>query len=219
MADTYSPELNDQPMDGIFGVAYVQDPVTPAPTWWGSILNSGQVASAEISFYAVPHQPHFSELTLGGRDPTKFHGPVTALDMDKASSQSYGAYIIDLPAVYIDGKRVTNKTAPGKPPLPAGSANLDYGTSAIVAPSYEAARDLYAQISPKIYELDPLGAWGAPCDILGSLGKDIVFTLGSTGKLQRNMTLAKEDFNVGPYPGLNGICQAAVTHPGHFSAQ
>lgn len=217
VANTYSPELNDQPMDGIFGVAYSQDSEDPHPSWWKSIVDSGQVPSAEISFFAVPGQPHGSELTLGGRDPSKFHGPVTVLDLDEVASRGYGAYIIDLPAIYIDGKRVTNKTAPGKPPLPYGSINLDYGSSVVVAPSREAARDLYAQISPKIYEIDPLGAWGASCDVLDRVKKDIVFTFGSTGKWQRNMTLAKEDFNVGPYPGQKGICQAVINHFGNFS--
>lgn len=164
VADTYSPELNDQPMDGIFGVAYAQGGEDPKPSWWKSVVDSGKVPSAEISFYVVPGKPHSSELTLGGRDPTKYHGPVTTLDLDEVSSTGYGAYIIDLPAIYIDGKRVTNSTAPGRPPLPYGSINLDYGSSVVAAPSLEAARELYSRISPKIQVIDPLGAWGAPCE-------------------------------------------------------
>jgi cathepsin D len=207
-ADTYGEAINNQPMDGIFGLSIVNG----NSYWWETIVNSGQVPSPEFSFFMLPGIKYGSELTLGGRDPTKFKGPVTDIDLNRNISLGYHAWIMDLPAVYIDGKRVTNKTAPGTPPLPYGLANMDSATASIVAPDYETARDLYAQISPEIYQIDPVGAWGAKCDVVNRVAKAVTFTFGETGKQQINLTMPASAFNAGPYPGQerNNICQSII---------
>lgn len=213
VADTYVEALNDQPLDGLFGMSIVNG----SYSWWENVVNSGQVPSPEFSFYMIPGQKYGGELTLGGRDPSKFKGPVVDVDLNKATSLNYHFWAMDLPAVYVEGKRVTNKTAPGNPPIPYGIANMDSATSSIVAPDYDTAAAVYAAISPKIYQIDPAGAWGAPCRIVDQVARDVTFTFGTEGKQQVNLTMSKSAFNAGPYPGQPGICQTIILNT--FDAQ
>jgi hypothetical protein len=205
VADTYADALVMQPMDGILGLS-IETPGNFSFYWY--LVHSGQLPAPEYSWYMEPGQRRGSQLTLGGTDRSKYRGEITYLDLNVEISQAISSWVMDLPAIYIDGKVVVNTTAPGNPPLPFAEMLLDGGTSFMGAPNYETARDLYAQISPLITQIDPAGAWGAPCDIIDGLAKDVTFLFGTPGQTQLNMTVPKEFFNAGPYPGLPGICQA-----------
>lgn len=92
---------------------------------------------------------------------------------------------------------------------------LDSGTSSIMAPSYAVAEALYAQISPAIYQIDPVGTWGAPCAVMDALAPDITFTIGQEGEDNTllNVTMPGRVFNLGPYnSSLPTTCQAAVNN-------
>jgi len=80
-----------------------------------------------------------------------------------------------------------------------------------VVPDVATATDLYSQISSEIVQLDGIGSWGAKCEIVDKVAADFTFTLGQ-GEQLFNATVPKEFFNLGPFPGMPGICQAVFEH-------
>ncbi len=75
------------------------------------------------------------------------------------------------------------------------------------------AKDIYAAVSPKIRQIDARGAWGAECDVMKTLAPSLTFTLADATGASLDVTVDPGSFNVGPYPGQPGICQAVVLHP------
>ncbi|EON96397.1 putative acid protease protein [Phaeoacremonium minimum UCRPA7] len=82
-----------------------------------------------------------------------------------------------------------------------------------MTPDYNTTRDLYAQIDDRFVQIDPLGAWGAPCRKMDTIAKDITITFGPSSGTRLNVTIPKRFFNLGPYPGKPGFCQAVFSNP------
>ncbi|CAK7202681.1 hypothetical protein SEUCBS139899_005407 [Sporothrix eucalyptigena] len=96
----------------------------------------------------------------------------------------------------------------------AGYAILDTGTAFIQAPDNDTVANIYSAISDQIVPIDTVGSWGASCEHLeqlAALGKDLSITFNFADGV--NATLPAENFNQGAYPGLDGICQAAILTP------
>ncbi|KAH8903387.1 acid protease [Coniochaeta sp. PMI_546] len=204
----YDAALIEQPFDGILGMG-IESATNHSFYWY--LVNSGQLPGPEFSFYIEPREVHGSEITLGGVDKGKYKGDIDYVPLSPISTDyRVMSWVLELPALYVDGKRVVNTTDPGKgSPLPYAEAKLDTGTSFMGCPNNETARDIYAAISPLIYEIDPaLGIWGAACNIIDRVAKDVTFTFGTVGGKQLNMTVPKENFNAGPLPGNPSLCQA-----------
>lgn len=183
-------------------------------SWYWNLVDSGQLDSAIYSFYIPPGDINGGEVTLGGIDDTKFEGELEWSRCDLKATTLFGAYVLDQLAMYSDGSLLNNGTSADGTvePLPVGFAIMDTGTAFMQTPDYATAENLYAQISPNITQIDPAGAWGAPCDELDAIAPDLTFTLGTTAAAV-NVTIPKEYFNLGEYPGLTGICQALFNNP------
>lgn len=146
---------------------------------------------------------------LGGTDPSKYTGKLTTIPLS-STINNIGAWVLDNPAAYIDGAPILNSSNSNQP-VGNGIILFDTGTPFLMTPDLPTATDLYAQISPDIYMLDDLGSWGANCSILDAVAVEFTFTVGPPGG-ELNITLPKNQFNLGPYPGLDGVCQAVFEH-------
>lgn len=203
----YDPALVEQPFDGLLGMN-IEIATNHSFYWY--LVESGQLPAPEFSYYIEPREVHGSQITLGGVDKSKYKGEISTLPLSPiAADPRVVAWVLQLPAIYIEGKRVVNTTEPGiGAPLPYAEAKLDIATSFMGCPNNETARDMYALISPLIYEIDPvLGIWGAACDVVDRVAKDVTFTFGAEGGPQLNMTVPKENFNAGPLPWNTSLCQ------------
>lgn len=180
------------------------------------------------------------ELTLGGVDESKFAAGSTLewVSLDETLATAHGQWVVDMPAIFVNGEQLlidSNALAADIASSSSESAEntntdttiadtnemvpypqsivqvLDSGTSFIMAPSYTVAQALYAQISPKIYQIDPVvGTWGASCADMDGLANsaDISFTIDTL-----NVTLPSRVFNLGPYSSsLPEVCQAVVNN-------
>lgn len=195
-------------IDGILGLP-VEDSEYKGLEW--SLYDAGLLASPLFGIYIPPGQITGGQLTLG-LDDTKHDGTVTYVDLDNELSLLKQTWVMDLETVYVNGEKlqITTNTSTTRIAYPRALSVLDTGTAFISAPSYEVARDLYARISPKIYRIDPVGTWGAPCKDMETLTSNVTFLFGYDGGSQANVTLPAKSLNLGPYPGKEGICQAAI---------
>lgn len=120
--------------DGIVGMAFSTIAQTRAATFFENLIASGAVEEDEFSFYlgrAASGTANDSELTLGGRDSTKYYGyfhtvPVTSTN---------GHWQVALDYVEVHGLLAGQ----------SAQAVIDTGTSTILAPS-AAAKEIMSRI-------------------------------------------------------------------------
>lgn len=211
LCDTMAAALNAMPIDGIMGMALPDPEAGTDQSWYWNLVDSGQLGSPFVGFYIPPGDINGGEVTLGGYDESKYTGDLVWVDAAAVVSKLFGSYVLNQYAMYSNGTLLTNGT--GSEAMPTGFAILDTGTAFMQTPDYQTAANIYAQISPLITQIDPAGAWGAPCDELDSVAPDLTFTLGSSAAPVVNVTIPREHFNLGEYPGLSGICQAIFNNP------
>lgn len=212
LCESYAEVLDISGIDGIMGMS-LPDSGGSVTSWYWNLVNDGQLDSALYSFYVPPGDIDGGEVTLGGVDESKVEGDIIYLDLDAELTNLYSAYSVDQYAMYSNGKLLTNASSTNPDaPLPSGWAILDTGTAFMQTPDYDTAKNIYAQISPNITQIDPAGAWGAPCEELENIAPDLTFTLGSADKAL-NLTIPKEYFSLGEYPNQPGICQALFNNP------
>ncbi|KAM3418932.1 hypothetical protein BST61_g4890 [Cercospora zeina] len=159
--------------DSLMGMAFQSIANSQQPPFFFTLINEGKVSPTEFSFYLGRQKSgtaQNSELTLGGRDSSKYTGAVTSVPV---TSQTYWQVAIDGASV---GKNAALATT-------SGQAAIDTGTTLIVAP-YAAAISIFAQIPGSIPL--PLGA-----SILG-------FAYPCASKPQVNLQFAGKKFVVNP---------------------
>lgn len=185
-------------------------------SWYWHLVDDGQLDSPYYSFYIPPGDINGGEVTLGGIDDTKYTGDIEWTNCPRVATELFEAYVLDQYAIYSNGVLLNN----GTEAMPQGFTILDTGSAFMQVPDYDTAKNIYAQISPNITQIDPAGAWGAPCDELEAVAPDLTFTLGgSNSKNALNVTIPAASFNLGEYPGLDGICQAVFNNPsGSFAS-
>jgi cathepsin D len=210
LADSYAQALDDMPIDGIIGMSPPNVSSIGTPFFW-YLVDSGQIDSPIFSFYIPPFPSKGAEITLGGIDESKLKGAIDYVSLNADLSALAGSWIMDQSAIYAGGKLLGN-SSDGATPLPASYSFLDTGTAFMQTPDFGTAKELYAQISPLIYQIDPAGAWGAPCAVLDAVATPLTFTLG-TADTAANFTIPASNFNIGQYPGQPGICQAVFNNP------
>ncbi|KAK8045840.1 aspartic peptidase domain-containing protein [Apiospora saccharicola] len=216
LCDSYASVLDDQPIDGIIGLGVPSDDDSEVRPWFWNLFESGQLPSATFSFYTPAGSLDGAELTLGGMDQSKYKGDLAWTILSQGQPGAPEGWVVDHQAMVITSES-TDKDGTPKNPIQIhnapgdvgtlGWAVLDTGTAFIQTPDNATAARTYAQISPDITQIDPAGAWGAPCDSLNAMAPHITFTLGS-GAWTANVTMPKSAFNLGEYPGKPGICQA-----------
>lgn len=219
--------LTTQPgIDGVLGLGVLGS--DPAALQW-ALLEAGVLGSGVYGLYLPSGQVSGGEMTLGGIDESKFAAgaSLTWVPLDKTLAAGHAQWVMDMQTIYVNGAQLlidssavgdaTSSSTNGSSqmvPYPKSIIQvLDSGTSSIMAPSYPVAQALYAQISPKIYQIDPIGTWGAPCADLDDITADITFTIGTEGDQTLNVTIPSSVFNLGPYnSSLETICQAVVNN-------
>ncbi|KAK1833457.1 hypothetical protein QBC39DRAFT_346076 [Podospora conica] len=220
LCDTYGPALAAQPADGIFGLGTATtaswDGVNSFQTIYQALVNSGQLPSAVFGFHLIPGQKFGSQLTLGGVDKSRSKGPTRYARLDRPLSEGKMSWVIDVVSTTVkNGLPAPVPAINGSNLAVTGVSLLDGATSYCITPDLATARDLYARVSPAIVPIDTKGSWGAPCATLDAAAKDIVFRVGKAGELDGliDVTIPKKFFNLGPYAGLPGICQALFANP------
>ncbi|KAI4592707.1 hypothetical protein KJ359_010466 [Pestalotiopsis sp. 9143b] len=198
LVDESAAALNKMPVDGILGLGAPNVTGINQTPWYWNLYYSGQLASPVFAFYTPAGDIDGAELTLGGIDETKYTGEIPYTKLESAR----GGYTLRQSGLYIDGA-VFSKT---------GTAILDTGTAFMQTPNYATAKKLYAAISPNITQIDAAGAWGLPCDEIDAVAPELTFTFGPVGGAL-NLTIPKEAFNLGEYPGQPGICQTLFNNP------
>lgn len=218
----------------------------PAALQW-ALLEAGVLDSGVYGLYLPSGEVSGGEITLGVVDESKFAPDtnLTWVPLNQELAAEHTQWVMDMQTIYINGEQLLiNSTAvrgdPSSSPSSSSASTknstifmpypqsiiqvLDSGTSSIMAPSYAVAEALYAQISPKIYQIDPVGTWGAPCVDMDALDADITFTIGTAAAENQeggesgpqqllNVTIPSRVFNLGPYnSSLEDICQAVVNN-------
>lgn len=213
LCDQQDPSFSDQgEIDGILGLPIEADNRAGPGLEW-ALYDAGLLADPVFGIYTPPGQITGGQLTLGGVDKTKYEGDLILLDLNKELAVERPTWILDIQTIFIGGQQllitVDNSTA--KVGYPQALSILDTGTAHMQAPTYQVARDIYATISPDIYQIDPVGTWGGPCALMESITSDITFFFnGATTQLK--LTLPGQSINLGPYPGKEGICQGVITN-------
>lgn len=213
LCDQQDPSFSAQgEIDGILGLPIEADEMGPGFQW--ALHDAGLLASPVFVIYTPPGQISGGQLTLGGLDENKYEGSLTYVDLNQGLALFKGTWVMDIETIFINGEQlqITPNTSAVEAGYPQALSILDTGTAHVQAPTYQIARDIYATISPDIYEIDPVGTWGAPCSVMEAITPDITFLFGYDGATQANVTLPGKSFNLGPYPGKDDICQAVITH-------
>lgn len=121
--------------DGLAGMAFSKIAQDNGTTFFENLVAQGAVEADEFGFYlgrVSGGTEKDSELTLGGRDSTKYTGSFVTVPV---SSQTY--WQIDLDGVNVGGAAVANTK---------GQAAIDTGTTILLAPTAAAAA-VFAKIS------------------------------------------------------------------------
>lgn len=225
--------LNTQPgIDGVLGLGVTGS--DPAALQW-ALLEAGVLGSGVYGLYLPSGEVSGGEITLGGVDESKFAtgASLTWVPLDANLAAKHEQWVMNMQTIYVNGEQflisssavddsayssaaMSSTTGEGGDMVAYPQSIiqvLDSGTSSIMAPSYAVAEALYAQISPKIYQIDPVGTWGAPCAEMDAIAADITFTIGSEGDQLLNVTIPSRTFNLGPYNNSQTtICQAVVNN-------
>jgi hypothetical protein len=169
---TQAEGFSNSASDGLMGMAFQSIANSKSSPYFFTLINQGKVSPKEFSFYlgrAKSNTGANSEMTLGGRDESKYTGSFTPVPV---SSQTYWQ-------VAIDGVTVGKNAAL---PTTAGQAAIDTGTTLIIAPN-AAALSIFAQIP---------GSFPIP------LGTTNLFAYPCSSKPQVNLNFAGKPFVVNP---------------------
>ena len=111
--------------DGLFGMAFTGASGSNATTFMENIISNKQIPAPEFSFYLGRAfngtTGSASQLTIGGRDNSKYTGYITPIPVVQQT-----AWIVEMPSITINGISAGASVR--------GLAALDTGTSFIVVP-------------------------------------------------------------------------------------
>lgn len=217
LCDEYDGAMGDSTISGVMGMG-IWDPSANNTPWYWNLVKDGQLESPLFSLYIPPENLAGGQVTLGGIDESKIEGDIHWTNLSADGIQNAYAYVIEQSAIYANGKSILqgNKHHGSAASRPFGYAFLDTSAAFMQTPDYDTAKIIYARISPNITQIDPAGAWGAPCDQMEGIAPDLTFTLGTKAEAL-NLTIPKRYFNLGEYPGQPGICQAIFNNPVNVS--
>ena len=122
---TQAEGFSDSDADGLLGMGFSEIVNSRFVTFFESLIAQNKVTIQEFAFYlgrAASSTGQKSELTLGGRDTSKFSGTITQVPVTKR-----GYWQVALDSVNVNGKSAGATTK--------GQAAIDTGTTLIVAPT------------------------------------------------------------------------------------
>jgi hypothetical protein len=220
--DTYSSGLREQDPDGLFGMPstsyanwmFFDNSTRHTPVYW-HLVQSGQLPSAEfgISLVADRKGPNgrAGVITLGGTDRSQYiPGTLKKIPLNWPLSESRWRWVVDVRGARVEGFSLTNSTD--------AVTLVDTGFPTIVTPDRNTTAELYGRLSPQFRPLDEFGSWGAPCAVVDRAARDVTFTVGSAEQ-KTDVVVKKKYFNVGPYPGMPGICQGVYADPARVARE
>lgn len=234
--------MTSQPgIDGILGLgldtAALQSggevDLDPVSLQW-ALRDAGMLDNGVFGLYTPSGEASAGVLTLGGVDDALFEGELVWLPLDLAG---HTTWTMDMQAVFVNGESLvvpssditSNASSSTSSPVAVPETTLltpyprslvqalDSGTSFLMAPDNATAAAVYAQVSSQIRQLDAIGTWGCACDVMDELvaadAAQLTFLLGpDEGGPQLNVTVPSRVFNLGPHPGLEGMCQAVLNN-------
>nr|POF02597.1 aspartic protease [Quercus suber] len=124
--------------NSLMGMGFQSIAQSKQPPYFKTLIDQGQVSTPEFSFYlgrAASNTGANSELTLGGRDSSKFTGAVTKVPVTMP-----GYWQVALDQVLVNGKAGALDTLATK-----GQAAIDTGTTLILGP-LAATTSIFARI-------------------------------------------------------------------------
>ncbi|KAM5531636.1 hypothetical protein V8D89_014688 [Ganoderma adspersum] len=212
VVDQMTSGLLQGDVSGIMGLAFQSLASTDATPFWEQLMNGGQFASPEISFWLARHldDPTVADetaggvMTLGGQNSSLFTGDIEFNTLSNANAPSF--WMLELSGATVQGKSVS---------VPTGSAAasaIDTGTTLIGAPS-AAVTAIFGAIDgaqPLSGQLE--GFWAFPCDTevnvalaFGGKAWPISNADMNLGRVQGNMCLGGIfDINLGSDVGSGG---------------
>lgn len=233
LLDDVTSDFDLGPIDGIIGlppshvgneltsVGGSKSDITQDPTPYLFQLNATGKLTDGVVFTVVLNEGNNAtgaggQLTLGAVDTSLVDGGADGLSysnwIDEFASIGAG-WVVSQSGFDV---QVKSSNGAGSSSFTEGQtafAILDTGTAFIQAPDNDTAASIYSTISDEIVPIDTVGSWGAKCSVLESLaalGDNLTITWHFGGF---NATLPAANLNQGAYPGLDGICQAAILSP------
>jgi hypothetical protein len=169
------PAFSVGKFDGIAGMAFQSISVDDLPTWFHSLVNSGQMTQPEFAFYLEPASgitpATTGELFLGGADPNHYTGSLTYVPL---ASDTYWAVKLD--GLYVKGVPSTTVT----------KAIVDSGTSLLAGPTSD-VKAIAKAVGAKPFFLNP-NEFTLDCSAIPTL-PNIDFGFGG-----QNFTLTGTDY-------------------------
>jgi len=184
--------------DSLCGMGFQSIASSGQPPYFFTLVSEGKVGTPEFSFYLGREQSgtgNKSELTLGGRDSSRYTGAFTSIPVTQP-----GYWQVAIDGVSVNNGAVISSTS--------GQAAIDTGTTLIIAPT-AAATSIFLQI-PGAVPLPLVGGsftyYAYPCTFKGNVS--LVFG----GK---DFSLNPLDFNFGTVSSalglpLPGMCLAGI---------
>ncbi|VDC07594.1 unnamed protein product [Peniophora sp. CBMAI 1063] len=194
---TVSNNIISGPVSGIMGLGFQALSNTQSTPFWQSLLNNGQLANSEMSFYIARNAASVTSnddetnggvFTLGGTNSTLFQGDIDFNDFPSGSQPSY--WLQTVSQLTLNGNTVDIGSAS------SNLAAIDTGTTLLGGPT-QAVEAFWSQVSGSRSLSN--GMWAFPCDA------DLSVTISFGGK---SWPLKSEDINFGNIG--QGYCQGAI---------
>jgi cathepsin D len=166
---TQSQGFTQAAPDSLMGMAFKAIANSGFTPFFENLIAQGKVTTQEFAFYlgrAASGTAANSEMTLGGRDVSKFTGAVTQVPV---TMQTYWQVALD--AIDVNGASAG--------PTTAGQAAIDTGTTIILAPT-DAALAIFAQIPgsfpvPLLSGVPEITLFAYPCNTAANYIPSMVF--------------------------------------------
>jgi cathepsin D len=176
---------------GLIGMAFSTISNAGQPTYFENLIAQKKVAVPEFSFWlgrAASGTQTYSQLFLGGRDPTRFTGDVTPVPV---TSLTYWQVALD--TVLVNGKK-----APLVDPT-KGQAAIDTGTTLVIAPRL-ATFSIYARVPGAFpVSISDTVLYAYPCSQTPTIELQFAGTRFDINKL--DMSLGQVTANFGNFLG------------------
>lgn len=194
--------------DSLMGMAFQSIANSKSSPYFFTLVNQGKCSPSEFAFYLGRQKSGTagqSQMTLCGRDSSRFSGAVTKVPV---TSQTYWQ-------TKIDGATVGGLLGGVSLPTTAGQAAIDTGTTLVIAPTV-AALSIFAQIPGSVpiplgLGVPPITGFAYPC------ASNPKVSLGFAGK---QFAINPLDFNFGTITddlgialgnsSLSGLCIAGI---------
>lgn len=177
--------------NSLMGMAFQEIAESGQPPYFKTLIDQGQVSTPEFSFYlgrASAGTGNNSEMTLGGRDSSKYSGSFTTVPVSKRGYWQ----------IPVDDVVVNNFIDPLDMIATAGQAAIDTGTTLALAPLI-AATAIFLRVP---------GAFPVPLELINGALEPILYfyPCNSNPKIEfvfggQKFAIAPEDLNFGSVTG------------------